>query len=99
MLLCGLLLSVCLLLTFAQKRRTVTTAERQRRVVGTKTINVRAGDNLQKAINEAIPGDTILLEAGASFTGPFTLPNKGVSSEWITIRTSTLDSSLPSSST
>jgi hypothetical protein len=77
----------------------VTTAERQRRVVGTKTINVRAGDNLQKAINEAIPGDTILLEAGASFTGPFTLPNKGVSSEWITIRTSTLDSSLPSSST
>jgi uncharacterized protein (TIGR03437 family) len=63
------------------------------------TLTVSAGGDLQKAINEAIPGDTILLEAGASFTGPFTLPNKGVSSEWITIRTSTPDSSLPSSST
>lgn len=58
------------------------------------TLNVAAGGNLQAAINSAQPGDTIVLEAGALFTGPFTLPNKGASTEWITIRTSTPDSAL-----
>jgi uncharacterized protein (TIGR03437 family) len=63
------------------------------------TLTVSAGGDLQRALNEAAPGDTIILEAGASYTGPFTLPNKGASTEWITIRTSTADASLPSSST
>src|SRR5690349_11255174 len=35
---------------------------------------VRAGTNLQAALNAAKPGDTIKLEAGAVFTGNFTLP-------------------------
>ena len=61
------------------------------------TINVNAGGNLQAALNSAQPGDTIVLQAGASFTGPFTLPNKGASQEWITVRTSTPDSSLAAS--
>jgi uncharacterized protein (TIGR03437 family) len=60
------------------------------------TLTVPAGGDLQKAINAAQPGDTIVLAAGASFIGPFTLPNKGASTEWITIRTSTIDSALPS---
>ncbi|MDT4965831.1 MAG: hypothetical protein QOJ64_568, partial [Acidobacteriota bacterium] len=61
------------------------------------TITVLAGGNLQAALNAAQPGDTVVLQAGASFTGSFTLPNKGTSTEWITIRTSTPDSALPSS--
>src|SRR5437667_4633178 len=51
------------------------------------TIVVNAGGNLQTAINNAVPGDSIVLQAGATFTGPFTLPNK-VGSGWIYIRSS-----------
>ncbi len=52
------------------------------------TITVNAGGNLQTAINNAQPGDTIVLQAGATFTGTFTLPNKGTSTQWIYIRSS-----------
>ena len=41
---------------------------------------VPAGGNLQAAINAANPGDTITLQAGATFTGSFTLPTKSGSS-------------------
>lgn len=51
--------------------------------------------DLQLAINAAQPGDTLLLEAGASFTGSFVLLDKGQSTQWITIRTSAPDTSLP----
>jgi len=57
------------------------------------TIVVNAGGNLQTAINNAVPGDTIVLQAGATFTGPFTLPNKA-GSGWIYIRSSAY-ASLP----
>ena len=46
---------------------------------------VLAGDSLQAAIDAALPGDTIVLEAGATFTGNFVLPNK-LGTDWITIR-------------
>ena len=58
------------------------------------TIAVNAGGNLQAAINNALPGDTIVLQAGATFTGTFSLPNKGSSTNWIYIRSSAY-SSLP----
>jgi hypothetical protein len=38
------------------------------------TIHVASGGNLQTALNTAVGGDTITLEAGAVFTGNFTLP-------------------------
>src|SRR5437016_3059129 len=38
------------------------------------TISVSAGGNLQNALDAAQPGDVISLQAGATFTGPFTLP-------------------------
>src|SRR2546421_4260830 len=47
------------------------------------TLTVAAGGNLQAAINSAQPGDTIVVEAGASFTGPFTPSHKGTASGWI----------------
>jgi hypothetical protein len=59
-----------------------------------RTIAVQAGGNLQMALNQAQPGDMIALEAGATFTGPFTLPNKS-GTGWINIRTSAPDNSLP----
>lgn len=58
------------------------------------TITVRAGDNLQSALNAAQPGDVLLLEAGATFTGNFTLPVKAGAS-YITVRSATPDAQLP----
>jgi hypothetical protein len=64
------------------------------------TITVPAGGDFQAALNNAQPGETIILQAGAIYTGPFTLPKKdATSSDYITIRTSTPDSSLPSPTT
>ncbi len=67
------------------------------------------GDNFQAAVNNARCGDTIVLQAGASYQtritfinsygpqgSPFSLPNKSCSSgQYVTIQTSAL-SSLPS---
>jgi hypothetical protein len=56
--------------------------------------------DLQAAINAANPGDTIRLQAGATFVGNFVLPAKGGSStSFITIRTSAADAVLPGSTT
>ena len=51
------------------------------------TINVNAGDDLQAALNQAQLGDTIALQAGSHFTGPFSLPNKS-GSGWIYVQSS-----------
>jgi hypothetical protein len=62
------------------------------------TIQVNAGGNLQNALNDAQPGDQIVLQAGASFEGSFTLPAKS-GSEWIVIRSSASDAQLPPAGT
>jgi hypothetical protein len=58
---------------------------------------------LQTAINQAQPGDIIVLQAGATYTGSYVLPVKpiisGTDSDYITIRTSTPDTLLPNSTT
>src|SRR5205823_4255769 len=79
--------------------------ERPREVVDTsdvrstgRTIAVPARGNFQAALNAAQPGDVITLEAGATFRGPFTLPEK-TGTGWIIVRTSAPDSSLPHSGT
>jgi hypothetical protein len=56
-------------------------------------IVVGARGDLQRSLNLAKPGDTIILEAGAVFTGPFTLPFKR-GAGYITIQSSRL-SELP----
>jgi hypothetical protein len=40
-------------------------------------VTVPAGGNLQLALTNAQPGDTIQLQPGATYVGNFTLPNKG----------------------
>jgi hypothetical protein len=60
------------------------------------TITVNSGENLQAALNNARCGDTIRLQAGATFTGVFTFPNKSCDdAHWIIVRTSSDDSLLP----
>ena len=44
--------------------------------VNAETRTVRRGDNLQTALNSAVPGDVLVLEAGAEFVGNFVLPLK-----------------------
>lgn len=60
------------------------------------SIMVPSGGNLQTAINAASCGDTLLLQAGATFTGLFSIPAKSCdNAHWITIRTSSPNSALP----
>ncbi len=58
------------------------------------TIFVAAGGKLQTALDAANPGDVIMLAAGATFTGNFTLPVKSGTGV-ITVRSSAPDSALP----
>src|SRR3977135_2399324 len=61
-----------------------------------KTHLVKAGDNLQEALDKASCGDTLRLEAGATFTGILRLPQKRCDDlHWIIIRTSAPDGDLP----
>ncbi len=62
------------------------------------TIFVKEGGDFQAALNRAKPGDTILLQAGATFKGAFNLPLKS-GSEFITIRTSAEQNQLPAANT
>jgi hypothetical protein len=60
------------------------------------TTTVNAGANLQSALNSANCGDTLLLQAGATFSGAFTFPAKNCDdNHWIIVRTSSDDSLLP----
>jgi len=59
-------------------------------------VSVRAGDDLQAALDNAACGDTIELAAGATFHGRFTLRAKSCdNAHWIIVRTAAPDSSLP----
>jgi len=61
-----------------------------------KTWTVSSGQSLEQALATASCGDIIQLQAGATFTGNFVLPNKSCNdAHWIIIRTSAPDSSLP----
>jgi hypothetical protein len=63
---------------------------------------VNAGGDLQMALNQAQPGDTVVLQAGAVFAAPaggFVLPAKSNPNQlWIVIRTSDM-TNLPASGT
>jgi len=60
------------------------------------TITVNSGGDLQSALNNVSCGDTVQLQAGATFTGAFTFPAKSCDGDhWIVVRTSADDSTLP----
>ncbi len=58
------------------------------------TLTVPAGGDLQAALDRAKAGDTIELDAGATYTGHFTLPNKDGDAV-TTVRTAGPDTSAP----
>jgi len=61
-----------------------------------KIWEVKSGDDLHSILKQANCGDTIQLQAGATFTGIFRLPAKNCDdSHWIIIRSSAPDASLP----
>ena len=61
-----------------------------------KVLAVTAGSDLQAALDRAACGDTLKLEAGATFTGKFLLPKKACDdAHWIILRTSAPDAVLP----
>jgi hypothetical protein len=82
----GLAVTFCVMLALAQRPRRIQEHS--------NVIRLKAVDDLQAALKSASFGDTIVLEAGASFTGPIMLPFKGAGSgtdaDYITIRTSDL---------
>ena len=58
--------------------------------------NIDRDGDLQAALDQAQPGDTILLQAGATFTGNFVLPAKADgATSYITIRSAADLSTLP----
>ena len=59
-------------------------------------IPVKSGGDLQSTLNSAQCGDTIELQAGATFSGTFLFPAKNCdNNHWIIVRTSSPDSALP----
>src|SRR5687768_12199529 len=82
----GLVLSVGVLLLHASQHTTPFSMSPRPPAVHA----LAAGANLQAALDSAVPGDTIELPAGATFTGNFVLPLKAGSS-YITIRTANTD--------
>jgi hypothetical protein len=61
-----------------------------------RTRLVKESDNLQDALNDAKCGDTVKLQAGATFRGIYHFPQKSCDdSHWIIIRTSASDDTLP----
>lgn len=80
------LVGIGLLFAMAQRRA--------RRVTNGSVIQVKAGGDLQAALESARYGDVIVLEAGATYRGPITLPYKESTSDseqYITITTSNPD--------
>ena len=71
----------------ARPRRTVDISQIRR--TG-RLIHVPAEGNLQRALDEARPGDEIMLEAGGTYHGPFRLPKKD-GDAWIQISSTGLD--------
>ena len=61
-----------------------------------QTLLVKEGENFQKTLDAAACGDTIALQAGATFRGWFKIPAKPCDDfHWIIIRTAVADRELP----
>ena len=65
-----------------------------------KAVPVKAAVDLQATLDSATCGETLKLEAGATFSGRIKLPKKPCDdAHWIIVRTSAPDESLPAEGT
>ena len=90
-------LTICLFLAsgHGQRQKEIKQGTRERRTSASATIPVKKGENLQKAIDQAQYGDTIVLEPGVTYRGPIILPYKDQQTDkYVTITTSD-SSTLP----
>lgn len=81
-------------LAASQNVSSASKAEKKRRL-NSKAKLLKSGDNLQDALNSAVPGDTLMLQAGAQFVGNFVLPVTMENADWITITSSAVTLPLP----
>jgi hypothetical protein len=80
-------------------RRFVKTSLADTPAPGSKRI-VKEGEDLQQAINDAKCGDTLELQAGATFRGVYRFPKKSCDdAHWIIVRTNAPDNALPPENT
>src|SRR3712207_1879573 len=93
-LLAPLLLILAALSTHETARAAVAAPEQPREQVDTsmpaatgRVIQVPAGGDFQRALDEAQFGDVIELQAGAAYVGMFTLPTKS-GAGWVVVRSS-----------
>src|SRR2546427_10294961 len=73
---------------------TVAVSPRDQRFLSANTIDVPPGADLQTALDQAQPGDTIRLAAGSVYTRAHTMPLKS-GSGYITARCRATDAELP----
>src|SRR2546422_5305689 len=59
-----------------------------------RTLAVPAGGGLPAALNAPVGGGVITLQAGATVSGPFTLPHQN-GTRWVIVRPSAAGSTLP----
>ena len=89
----GSVIGLCLPLLLATQQSCASQVQ-SRRVGNANEFTLDARGDLQSAIKAARYGDTIILQAGATYEGPIVLPDKGASNgtdaDYITIRTSDL---------
>jgi len=88
----------CFAFVIAQRGRVVS-PESTEGSKGQNQVTVSSGPDLQTAMRNAKPGDTIILQAGVTFVGPVILSNKtggGASDgDYITLRTSNMSGISP----
>ncbi len=70
-----MLVAVCFTLVNCQHTDSTEIPQRLTQATSPRVIKVKSGENLQKAIDAAQPGDTLVLEAGAAY-GAILLPYK-----------------------
>lgn len=81
------ILTASVALALVQRQRTISGRDGQDQLQKGSVIQVGRNDNFQQALNRARPGDTLVLQAGAVYVGPFTLPVKS-GAEFITVQSS-----------
>ena len=96
----GLIAMTCLAATMLACKKMTASSRAKNAAISEGVITVDSRGDLQSALDQAKPGDVIMLEPGATYSGNFVLPDKGGSeNQWITIRSAASNDKLPPADT